>query len=127
MIKDYLIIYYSAVFATKTLVTLGLSKTYYVFLVPVKKELDLNKVAKAVKEKQIEMLPSKELLSLTGYVHGGCSPIGMKKQFKMIVDRSADSLEVLLFSGGKIGYQIQITIENFKKAVPFILEDITVE
>ena len=73
------------------------------------------------------MLPSKELLSLTGYVHGGCSPIGMKKQFKTIVDRSADLLEVLLFSGGKIGYQIQITIENFKKAVPFILEDITVE
>lgn len=111
----------------KTLVTVGVSKTYYVFLVPVKKELDLKKAAKAVKEKKIEMLPSKELLSLTGYVHGGCSPIGMKKQFKTIVDRSADSLEVLLFSGGKIGYQIQITIENFKKAVPFILEDITVE
>lgn len=108
----------------KTLVTVGNSKKNYVFLVPVCKELNLKKAAKIVNEKSIEMLKSKELLALTGYVHGGCSPIGMKKHFLTIIDISALNFETIIFSGGKIGYQVEISLDNLKKVLKFDLYDI---
>ena len=89
------------------------------------RELNLKKAAKAVGEKSIEMIKSKELLPLIGYVHGGCSPIGMKKQFKTVIDRSALSFETILFSGGKIGYQVEVSLDDLKKIVRFELEDIS--
>lgn len=108
----------------KTLVTVGHSKEHYVFLVPVNKELNLKKAANAVKEKSVEMIKSKELLPLTGYIHGGCSPIGMKKQFKTIIDISAKEFDTIIFSGGKIGYQVEASLEDLQKVIDFILEDI---
>ena len=108
----------------KTLVTVGHSKEHYVFLVPVNKELDLKKAASAVKEKSVEMIKSKELLPLTGYIHGGCSPIGMKKQFKTVIDITAKDFETIIFSGGKIGYQVEISLEDLKRVIGFMLDDI---
>lgn len=109
----------------KTLVTVGSSKINYVFMVPVNKELHLKKAAQAVGEKSIEMIKSKELLPLTGYIHGGCSPIGMKKQFKTVVDASASNFDIIMFSGGKIGYQVEVAVADLKKVVAFDLQDIT--
>lgn len=111
----------------KTLVTVSKSKNYYVFMVPVEKELDLKKAAGVVGEKKIEMLKSKDLLPLTGYVHGGCSPIGMKKFFRTTIDKSAEQFETIMFSGGKIGYQVEVALEDLKKIIRFELRDITVE
>lgn len=111
----------------KTLVTVAKSKINYVFVVPVNKELDLKKAAKAVGEKSIEMIKSKELLPLTGYIHGGCSPIGMKKQFKTVIDKSASNFETFIFSGGKIGYQVEVTLDDLKKVINYSLEDITTD
>lgn len=96
----------------KTLVTVGVSKSNYVFVVPVEKELDLKKAAAAVSEKSIAMIKSKDLLPLTGYIHGGCSPIGMKKQFKTVIDSSATEFDTIIFSGGKIGYQVELPLEE---------------
>ena len=109
----------------KTLVTVGSSKTNYVFMVPVNRELHLKKAAQAVGEKSIEMIKSKELLPLTGYIHGGCSPIGMKKQFTTVADISASEFDVIMFSGGKIGYQVEVAMEDLKKVLVFDLKDIT--
>lgn len=109
----------------KTLVTVGNSKNHYVFLVPVNKELNLKKAATAVGEKNVEMLKSKDLLPLTGYIHGGCSPIGMKKQFKTVIDISANNYDNIIFSGGKIGYQVELTLEDLKKVISFTLASIT--
>lgn len=109
----------------KTLVTQGKSHQYYVFLVPVNKELDLKKAAISVNEKSIEMIKSKDLLPLTGYIHGGCSPIGMKKFFKTIIDISASNYDRIIFSGGKIGYQIETTLLELSKIIKFDLKDIT--
>ena len=109
----------------KTLVTVGKTNNHYAFLVPVNKELDLKKAAKAVNEKNIEMVKSKELLSLTGYIHGGCSPVGMKKSFKTVIDSSAKNYDKLIFSGGKIGYQVETTLDELKKVINFDLKDIT--
>lgn len=109
----------------KTLVTVSKSKKYYVFLVPVEKELDLKKAAGVVGEKKIEMLKAKELLPLTGYVHGGCSPIGMKKFFKTTIDESAQQFDTIMFSGGKIGYQVEVRLEDLKRVIQFELADIT--
>ena len=92
----------------KTLVTVGKSKEHYVFVIPVLAELDLKKAAQAAGEKNIEMIKQKELLPLTGYVHGGCSPIGMKKQFKTYIDASAEACETIFFSAGKIGAQVEV-------------------
>lgn len=111
----------------KTLVTVAKSKINYVFVVPVNKELDLKKAAKAVGEKSVEMIKSKELLPLTGYIHGGCSPIGMKKQFKTVIDKSATNFETFIFSGGKIGYQVEVILDDLKKVIDYSLEDITTE
>ena len=109
----------------KTLVTVGNSKNHYVFLVPVNKELNLKKAATAVGEKNVEMVKSKDLLALTGYIHGGCSPIGMKKQFKTVIDISANNYDNIIFSGGKIGYQVELNKEDLKKVISFTLASIT--
>lgn len=108
----------------KTLVTVGHSKNHFVFLVPVHRELDLKKAAKSVGEKSIEMIKSKELLALTGYIHGGCSPIGMKKQFRTVIDISAEAFDTIMFSAGKIGYQVQLSLEELKKVLRFELTDV---
>ena len=109
----------------KTLVTIGKSGNHFVFLVPVNRELNLKKAAKAVGEKSISMVKQAELLPLTGYIHGGCSPVGMKKLFKTVIDESASSYDKIIFSGGKIGYQIETTLSELKKAISFILGDIS--
>lgn len=110
----------------KTLVTVGKSKKNYVFMIPVCEELDLKKAARAVGEKSIEMIKSKELLPLTGYIHGGCSPVGMKKQFTTTIHSTAENFERIFFSGGKIGCQVETTLENLKKIVPVRIADIIV-
>ena len=110
----------------KTLVTVGKSGANYVFVIPVEKELDLKKAARSVGEKSIEMIHQKELLPLTGYIHGGCSPIGMKKQFVTIVDKSAEPLERMIFSAGKVGYQVEMRPEDLKKVIRVQMADITV-
>ena len=92
----------------KTLVTVGKTGQHYVFVVPVAEELDLKKAAKAAGEKSIEMIKQKELLPLTGYVHGGCSPVGMKKPFPTFVHETASGFEKMFVSAGKVGYQIEV-------------------
>ena len=108
----------------KTLVTVGASKKNYVFVIPVCTELNLKKAAKAVGEKSIEMIKSKELLPLTGYIHGGCSPIGMKKFFTTTIDESAKDWDTIIFSAGKIGYQVEVSLENLSKVIRYELKDI---
>lgn len=111
----------------KTLVTVAKSKKHYVFMIPVEKELDLKKGAKAVGEKNIEMIAQKELLPLTGYVHGGCSPIGMKKQFATAVDESALLYDEIMFSAGRVGSQVKMKVDDLQKAVPVKFADLTKE
>ena len=108
----------------KTLVTVGTSRNNYVFLVPVNKELNLKKAAKSVNEKKVEMIKAKELLPLTGYIHGGCSPIGMKKQFKTVINITAQNFEKIIFSAGKIGYQVELSLNDLKKVVNVQIADI---
>ena len=95
------------------------------FVVPVCNELNLKKAAKAVGEKSIEMIKSKELLPLTGYIHGGCSPIGMKKFFTTVIDETAVLWDTIIFSGGKIGCQVELSVEELGKVINFFLADIT--
>lgn len=101
----------------KTLVTVGKSGEHYVFVIPVAEELDLKKAASSVGEKSVEMIPQKDLLPLTGYIHGGCSPIGMKKFFRTTLDRSANTCETITFSAGRIGYQVQMTPDTLGKVI----------
>ena len=108
----------------KTLVAVGTSNRNYVFMIPVCKELNLKKAAHTVGEKKVEMLKAKELLPLTGYIHGGCSPIGMKKLFPTVIDSSAEKLQTIIFSGGKIGYQVEMTLAELEKVIPFDVSDI---
>ena len=108
----------------KTLVTVGKSNKNYVFMVPVCQDLDLKKAAKAVAEKSIEMIKSKDLFSLTGYIHGGCSPIGMKKQFTTVAHITAEKFSSIYFSGGKLGCQIEMPFETLKTIVPVRTYDI---
>lgn len=111
----------------KTLVTHGKSGGHYVFMLPVAEELDLKKAAKAVGEKSIAMLPQKELLPLTGYIHGGCSPIGMKKLFPTVIHETAMNFDTILFSGGKIGLQIEADPKILQSLVRIQTADIIVE
>ncbi|MCQ2547254.1 MAG: Cys-tRNA(Pro) deacylase [Clostridia bacterium] len=111
----------------KTLVTTGHSKQHYVFMVPVTGGLDLKKAAKAAGEKSIEMIKEKELLPLTGYVHGGCSPVGMKKFFPTFIDRTAADFDTIMFSAGRIGYQIQTSTDELAKVIEFTLADVRTE
>lgn len=108
----------------KTLVTVGASKKNYVFVIPVAMELDLKKAASSVGEKNVVMIKSKELLPLTGYIHGGCSPIGMKKQFVTVIDKSSLEYDSIIFSAGKIGYQVQVSLDDLSKVIDYKLEDI---
>ena len=101
----------------KTLVTRGRSGGYYVFVIPVAEELDLKKAAAAAGEKSVAMIKQKELLPLTGYVHGGCSPIGMKKVFPTFVHRTAEEYDRMFLSAGKVGYQIELNPKDLAKAV----------
>ena len=111
----------------KTLVTVSKSKKYYVFLVPVEKELDLKKAASCVGEKKIEMLKAKELLPLTGYIHGGCSPIGMKKFFTTTLHESAQEKKTIFFSAGKIGYQVEMAPADLEKMIRLSYADLITE
>lgn len=108
----------------KTLVTQGISKQYYVFMIPVNCELSMKKAAAAVKEKSVSMIKQTELLPLTGYVHGGCSPIGMKKQFRTFIHETADQFENIYFSAGKIGYQVEMAFSSLEKMVPIKKADL---
>lgn len=101
----------------KTLVTVGASKNHYVFVIPVLAELNLKKAAKAVGEKSIAMLHVSELLPLTGYVRGGCSPIGMKKQFRTVIDASCEAQDTITVSAGKIGQQVEVAPADLLKLI----------
>lgn len=108
----------------KTLVTQG-RQEHYVFIVPVAAELDLKKAASAVGEKSIEMIKQKELLPLTGYIHGGCSPIGMKKPFRTVIDETALLYDTIMFSAGKIGWQVEMAAQDLEQMIQLEYADIT--
>ena len=108
----------------KTLVTTGKSGAHYVFMIPVREELDLKKAAAAVGEKSIVMLPQKELLPLTGYIHGGCSPVGMKKLFPTTIHLTAGQLEQIFFSAGRIGLQICAAPKALEALIPLCYADL---
>ena len=108
----------------KTLVTIWKSWQHYVFMIPVAEELDLKKCANIVDEKYIEMIPQKQLLPLTGYIHGWCSPIGMKKQFKTTIHSSAENLDSIIFSGGKVWFQVELAVKDLGKVINFKFGDI---
>ncbi len=101
----------------KTLVTVAKSKQHYVFMIPVAAELDLKKAAAVVGEKALDMLKQKELLPLTGYVHGGCSPIGMKKNFPVVIHQTAQNFATIIFSAGRVGMQVETSLDNLSKIV----------
>lgn len=109
----------------KTLVTVGSSKAFYVCVIPVENELDLKKAAKHFGEKKMDMLLSRELTKVTGYIKGGCSPVGMKKLFPTAVDQSAGNLEMIIVSGGKVGLQMELPVEELLKVTEAKLADIT--
>lgn len=110
----------------KTLLTTGKTGKHYVFVIPVAKELDLKKAAKCVNEKSIEMLKQKDLLPLTGYIHGGCSPIGMKKFFTTTIDYTAENFDTIIFSGGRVGLQLEMSFSNLCKAIRLSTAELTV-
>lgn len=111
----------------KTLVTKGASGAYYVFDIPVEHSLDFKKAARAVGEKSITMLPLKELFPLTGYVHGGCSPIGMKKSFPTVIDESCILYDEIYVSAGRVGAQVEVSPGDLAALTGAILADVTVE
>ena len=108
----------------KTLVTIGKSGNYYVFVIPVAETLSMKKAAQTVEEKNVEMIPMKDLLKVAGYVHGGCSPIGMKKVFTTVIDETAILFDNIIFSGGKIGYFIEVNPMDIDKVIPVSFVDI---
>lgn len=110
----------------KTLVTVGKSNNNYVFVIPSNSELDLKKSAKVVGEKSIAMVKSKDLLSLTGYIHGGCSPIGMKKFFTTTFNETATHLDTIVFSSGKVGILVEVNLEDVKKIIRISFADIII-
>ena len=110
----------------KTLVTVGKSGEHYVFMIPVAESLDLKKAAAAVGEKSVAMIKSRELLPLTGYVHGGCSPIGMKKPFPTTVDETAELLDTIVFSAGRIGMQVELAVDDLQRLTGCAFADLTV-
>ena len=110
----------------KTLVTQGKSGNHYVFMVPVACELDLKKAAATVGEKSVAMIKARDLLPLTGYVHGGCSPIGMKTKFRTAIDETAQLYDTIMFSGGRIGCQVEMAPEALETLTPLTYADLTV-
>lgn len=111
----------------KTIVCCGKSKDYFVFVLPIDKNIDLKKAAKSVGEKSVELIPVKDINKITGYIRGGCTPIGMKKQYKTVIHKSAASLDEIIISGGKIGFQINIAPDDLCGAVGGIYADIITE
>ena len=101
----------------KTLVAVGKSKANYVFVIPVDKEIDFKKAAKMVGEKSVELVPVKEIQGLTGYIRGGCTPIGMKKLFPTVIQESAKNYETIIVSGGKLGLQLELSPKDLCKVV----------
>lgn len=110
----------------KTLVTKGRSGSYYVFVIPIAEELDLKKAAKSVKEKNIEMVHVKDINNITGYIRGGCSPLGMKKQYFTVIHESAEKFEEIIISGGRIGSQIILNPNDLLRVIGGRYDDITV-
>lgn len=108
----------------KTLVTMGNSKNYFVFVIPIAKELDLKAAARSVGEKSVEMLHVKDITAVTGYVRGGCTSIGMKKQFVTRIDASAEGLEKMIVSGGRIGSQLELAPQDLARAARAEFADI---
>jgi Cys-tRNA(Pro)/Cys-tRNA(Cys) deacylase len=98
----------------KTLVTQGTSKEYYVFVIPVSEELDLKAAARAVGEKAVEMIKVADISKITGYIRGGCSPIGMKKEYKTVIDSTCENLDSIIISAGKIGHQVELSPQDLK-------------
>ena len=108
----------------KTLVTQGKSDRYYVFVLPATRELDLKKAAASVGEKSVAMIPQKELQPLTGYIHGGCSPLGMRRSLKTVIHESAKECKRFYVSGGKVGLQLEFDFKNLEKVLDYVLADI---
>lgn len=108
----------------KTLVTVGADKNYYVFVIPIDGELDLKKAAKAVGQKSLSMIPVKEINAVTGYIRGGCTAIGMKKQYITVIHEAAMNLQTMIVSGGRIGSQIELKPEDLKVAVNAEFSDV---
>lgn len=108
----------------KTLVVKSKENNLYVALVPVNEELDLKKLADLLGEKNIHMLPAKDLLKTTGYIHGGCSPLGMKKNLPTMIDQSVEDLDYIIMSAGKIGYQVKLEIDELRKILAYNIGDI---
>ncbi len=111
----------------KTLVTVGKSKQYYVFAVPIDKEIDFKKAARAVGEKSLEMLHVKDINAVTGYIRGGCTPIGMKKLYKTVIHSSAQNFDEIIVSGGKLGTQLVLAPNDLANACNAVFEDIIAE
>ncbi|MBR5156513.1 MAG: Cys-tRNA(Pro) deacylase [Clostridia bacterium] len=109
----------------KTLVTKGTGRDYYVFVIPVAKELDLKACARSVGEKSVEMIKVSDINKVTGYIRGGCSPIGMKKEYKTVIDSSCLELETMIFSGGKIGFQVEMSPDALINLIKADTADIT--
>lgn len=110
----------------KTLVTQGKSGEHFVFMIPVACELDLRKAARAAGEKSVAMVRSRELFELTGYVHGGCSPLGMKKPFRTFIDETCILFDTILFSGGRIGTQIEMSFDGLANIIEIEAVDLVV-
>lgn len=109
----------------KTIVTISNTNNYYVFMLPVNKELDFKKCEKVTGEKSIGMLKTSLLLGLTGYIHGGCSPIGMKHKFRTFIDSEAQNHDKIIFSAGKVGYQVEIALNDLKKIINIEINNVT--
>ena len=124
-IADMLSLPYEKVY--KTLVTVGNSKNYYVFVIPIAAELDLKKAAKSVGEKAVSMIHVKEINAVTGYIRGGCTAIGMKKQYVTRIDRSAEGLEQVIVSGGRLGSQIELKPDDLCRAARAEFADVVME
>lgn len=112
-------------FVYKTLLTVARPGVYYVFLVPVTREVDLKRASIAVKEKSLSMVHQRDLLKICGYIHGGCSPIGMKKLFPTVIDSAARDLDSIIISAGRPGHQIQLALQDLYQIVPFIFAGIS--
>lgn len=108
----------------KTLVTVSNTNNYFVFVIPSNKELNLKKAAKSVGVKSVSMLKQKDLLPLTGYIHGGCSPIGMKKSFLTTFDSSCENFGTIIFSAGKIGYQVEVNVNDLSNVIRMQIDNI---
>ena len=111
----------------KTLVTQGHSKNYYVFIIPVAAELDLKAAARSVGDKSVEMIHVKDINKITGYIRGGCSPVGMKKEYKTVIDSSCESLDTIIVSAGKIGFQVELTPKDLLEIINGTTEKIILQ